>query len=156
MSDAELARGLYLTVPRSVSEIIRFYLSTEKMEVQLREPTLSEGSEALIMKFYRGSLYGDMRLEGFIDVLASLERTLAPSRYLAEAFVWKLRQMLVRLPLTDSEDAQFRKLVARAVGQLLPGSATERGERTSREMHKLERTRLVRQLRLQARKRADE
>jgi hypothetical protein len=97
-------------------------------------------------------MYGDMRLEGFIGVLATLERTLSPSRYLAEAFIWKLRQMLVRLPLTDSEDAQFRKLVAGAVGRLLPGSVTERGKRTSREMHRLEQARLVRQLRLQTRK----
>jgi hypothetical protein len=73
------------------------------------------------------------------------------SRYLAEAFVWKLRRMLIGLPLTDREDAELRKLLAGAVGRLLPGSATERARRTSHEMHKLEQARLVRRLRLQIR-----
>ena len=156
MTDGEVARGIYLATPRAVSEMLRFYLSTEKMEVQLREPTLSEGLEPLIVTFYRGCLYGDMRMEGFINVLGTLESILSRSRYPTEAFVWKLRQMLVRLPLTDREDAEFRRLVAGAVGRLLPGSPAERGRRMSREMHRLGRDRLVRQLRLQVRQRAEE
>jgi hypothetical protein len=54
-------------------------------------------------------------------------------------------------PLTKREDEELRRLIASGVAGLLPGSPAERGKRASREMRKLERAKLVRQLRLQAR-----
>jgi hypothetical protein len=155
-SDGEVARGLYLALPRSISDMINFYLATEKMEIQFREPTLEDVNEPLIVKFYRSGLYGDLKLGGFVKVLRDLETALKPSLYLFEALIWKLRQMLIRLPLSRQEDAELRKLIVRSVSRLLPGSGAERQQRASKEMHRLERGRLLRQLRIQARERAED
>ena len=155
MAEGEVARGLYLAIPRALSDMTKFYLGTEKLEVQLNEPSLDEGGEPRILKFYRGSLYGDLKLSGFLDALRRIGEELRPSRYLFEAFIWKLRQMLVRLPLSRQEDAEFRKLLAGAVGRLYPSSPAERQERTSREMKRLGHARLMREIEVRIRERGE-
>ena len=69
LSRNTLAKRLCVAMPRAVSEMMRFYLSTEKLQLQLQEPSLDEAGEPRIVSFYRACLYGDMRLEGFLNAL---------------------------------------------------------------------------------------
>jgi predicted MPP superfamily phosphohydrolase len=154
-SDTRVARNLYIAGPRAISDLIRFHLGTEKLEVQLREPTLDEASEPLIVRFYRCALYGDLRLPAFPSVLEALRLNLRESRYLSMAYISKVRQMLLRLPLSREEDTELRKVIAGLVGHLLPGTSATQQRRASKEMQRLERQTLVRQLRIQAQARSE-
>ena len=153
-SDDKVARGLYTGLPRALSEMIGFYLATEKMELQLKKPLADERDEPLIVKFYRSCLYGDMRLDGFQDLLSSTAQELRSSHFLTQAFMWKIYHMLGRLPLTSEEDKGVRHLLAKIVGNAHPGSQSEKNRRISDEHEKLRKSRLVGQLRLLAQERS--
>jgi hypothetical protein len=148
MTDGEVARTLYLGMPRAVSDLIKQYVATEKLEMQLSEPWLAESTEPLIVTFYREHLYVDLKLPNFMDILKKLESKFAKSEYLLEAHLWKLRYMLPRIPLTPSQDKELRKRIASTVSRLLPGSHKSRIERRSKEIQRLEKAKLIEKLRV--------
>lgn len=149
IGEAELARVLYLSMPRLLSEMVLKYLGTEKLSRQLEEPTLDEAEEPLIVRMLRQMLYTDLRLAGSGKMLWNLQEGLQKSPYLLEAFLWKLRYNLPRLPLSEGEAEEYRKLIPDTNVKCNLGTARTKmaKEVKEKEYRRLRRKRLVSKLR---------
>lgn len=154
MSDGEVARTLYLLMPRSISEVIHWTLGTEKLESQLGAGEKMKGKEPLIIKFFRYWLYADLHLPSFPAILKRLGKDILKSAYISEAYLWKLRQFMVRASLTDKQDKEIRGLIASMVGRLAPGSRDQRLGKAKEERARLERSKIIEKLRIQASKKS--
>jgi predicted MPP superfamily phosphohydrolase len=152
LSDDELTYRLFLAFPRSASNLVKLYLGSEKLESQLRDVDLREAKEPRIVRFFRWCLYCDMRLPKWPEVLLDLEKYVSGSDYLLRAYLWKLRSMLHRVARTESEDEGIRKAIGSALSRLAPGSSAERKIYKSNEMQKIDKAKLLEQLRIRIRR----
>jgi len=151
MDEAEVARILFLSMPRSVSDLVKRSLATEKLEKQLKSDTITGEQEPKIVQFYKDVLFAELRLPGYLTKLDHLREILRGSEYLLEAYVWKLRYLLPRLQLSQDEDTKLRKIIASAKGSLSGVSAGKRRKVVSETYQRLEREKLVERLRMKAR-----
>ncbi|MBH1974578.1 MAG: hypothetical protein I8H94_05815 [Rhodobacteraceae bacterium] len=143
MPKDELGKLIALNMPMGVSNLVSASLGTEKLERQLSEPSLGSESEPLIYDFFKAALIADLRLPTAPDAIRVFFERARGSRYLAEALIWKMRELR---RLNKIEEGQFSRItpyLAGAIADLRGGDKSTRDTEKSKEIQKLKRRGLV-------------
>ena len=146
MGRERLTRFLIMNAPRLVSGLILEHAGSEKLHGAIELDSDFHG-ETLIERFFRKSLFSDLRLPEFIRVLGDLWSSLSKAPYLSEALVWKLSFMYRRLLLSESEEEAFRRLFAMVLSQRSGARGKEISRREASEYQRLERQHLIQVMR---------
>ncbi len=138
-TDGRQIRMLMANIPTVVSNVVRAHVGTEKLNLQLK----SVGENA-VESFLAQSLRLDMRLP---EILTDVRRTLAKSKgepIVLEFWMWKLRDSFMRFGLGEIDTAQFRRLIAEADADVLGLKGSDRSDRISETLQRVDKRRLVR------------
>jgi hypothetical protein len=155
-SEAKVARTIYVELPNSIAHLMKTMLGTEKLELQLRQPSLEETGEAAILTYYRYSLIADLRLGDWCGSLDALSGKLANKAYLRESLLRKVAGMYsLGFDLRDGE-ARLRKLAGKMIGQMRGKSRADSKKIAVQGVEDLKRKELVRRLRLIASERSSD
>jgi predicted MPP superfamily phosphohydrolase len=155
-SEAKVARTIYVELPNSIAHLMKSILGTEKLELQLKQPSLEEAGEPTILTYYRYSLVADLRLGDWCSSLDTLSGKLANKIYLREALLRKIAGMYsLGFDLRDAE-GRLRNLAGRMIGQMRGKDRAESRRIAVKGVEDLKRKELVRRLRLIATERSSD
>lgn len=146
MNDSEVAMRVYLSIPRAISDLVKIYLGSEKLQIQLSDSSLEDSMESGIIKMLKKGLYADLKLDGYIKQLETLEEELRNKNYLYQALAWKNKDFMRTAALTDAEHSKMQQLVAKMVERITPGSRKKKLDAKQREIGRLKRRFLIQRL----------
>lgn len=149
-SDQKVARLITLELPKSVGQFMVSTLGTEKLEMQLREPQLSEQGEPLICYFLRGKMMADLRIPGWVNELNRLADALQGSRFLTEGFIRTVSDIYQFGVHGNDTERKLRNLLGEAIGHMSGGTRSAKNKTKTRVIQNAERRALVRKLHLLA------
>lgn len=146
-TEAQTARTIYLAMPTSLAGLVWATLGTEKLELQLTQPSLDDAIEPGIINFIRGSLCADLKIGRWSGMMASFATRYRGSPYLLQVLLWKMRDLHVMGEVSSTESAAFKEVIADVVSTLRGGTHKERLRTKSDHLQKLTRDDYVRRLR---------
>lgn len=149
-SEEKVARIIYIELPNSISRIIMGLLGTEKLARQLKEPELSEVNEPLITAFYRYSLIVDLRLPGWIKLLAGFGESVRSSTYLLEVLLRKTTDTYLLGDYKAAFEKQLKGFAAELIGNLRGTDRKTRSEEKSKALQQIQHKDAVRRLQISA------
>lgn len=93
MTNEELGRRIAINMPTNITRFIAVSMGTEKLQLQLTEPTLEDADEPLVYEFFRSCLIAELGLSVTPSTVRNALKRLAKSDYLLEALAWKLGEL---------------------------------------------------------------
>src|SRR5271169_826622 len=152
-SESQVARTIYIELANSISRLIKFTLGTEKLERQLKEPSLVEAKEDTILTYYRYLLIADLRLGDWCGSLNVLfDRLKSP--YFRESLLRKVGDICFLSVDARDCSARLRTLAGRMIGEMRGHSRTDQKRIAVRRIEDLKTKELLRRLHLIASERS--
>ena len=145
-SEGQVARVIYADMPNAISKLVLTFLGTEKLERQLAEPDFGEVAEPKFVTFLRNGLLADMRLGNWEGRLKGFVEQVRQNRYLLEAVVWKVNELLRLGGLDTKPRKTVQALLAGAIGDLKGATKEDRRTITEKQVKRIRLQDLVRRL----------
>ena len=123
-------------------------LGTEKLQVQLVEPKLSEFNESLISIYYRHTLIADLRFPGWPEALIAFSRTLRNSPYLQEMLLRKMTGIYLLSGHKPDTEGHLKELIGDVLSELRSERLKDRKRIKSRAIQQIEQRAFVRRLKI--------
>jgi len=143
-TDNQVAKEIAVNMPKELARLMCVFLGSEKLEVQLRNPELTEVREPKIMDFFRSSLYIDLKLKNWFKVPQKFSDRVASSVYFQEVMLLKSSE-IYRLGGFTSKDAEqnLQNHISSAYARLFSTSRSLENDRRQRKKVALKRARLL-------------
>lgn len=146
-SDNQVARLIAVSMPKEIARLIFLIIGTEKLESQLSQSDLAESLEPKIVKFFRASLYVDLRLPKWSSVPNRFSEAVKDSRYFQEAMLLKATDVYRLGSYSASSERELQDHIGTAHSRLFSKSRSAQSDVRSRKIKALKTQRLLRVLR---------
>jgi hypothetical protein len=146
-TESQVARIIFLDLPNAVSKLVFATVGTEKLERQLTEPDLLEGTEPKLVKFFRQALCLDLRLGDWPARLEGFAAELRDNRYLLEGMLWKANEILTVGAMPTPRRIKLAHVIANMLATVRGVRHADRTKVVDNQLKAYRRQDLVRRLR---------
>lgn len=143
-ADARAFRGIFLSIPVVVSELVRRDLGSQKLALQLKSDT---ATQSLSAGFLKTALYADLKLPEYIGRLKGFREKAESSLIFQELLLLKMRQLFLRLGLSEEEQHPFLTIAAEISAEVKGLDGEERQREIDRYTTELKKKDQVKRLR---------
>ncbi|WP_338156393.1 metallophosphoesterase [Bradyrhizobium elkanii] len=143
-ADARAFRMIFLTIPVVVSELVRRDLGSQKLALQLRNENLASSLSA---SFLQTALYADLKLNEYLGRLKAFRTRAGQSMIFQEALLIKMRELFLRLGLSEEDHHSFVTIAAEISAELKGLSGEDRQREIDRFTTELRKKDQVKRLR---------
>ncbi|MDH7802409.1 MULTISPECIES: metallophosphoesterase [unclassified Rhizobium] len=140
MTNEELGRRIAITMPASITKFIAAAMGTEKLQLQLTEPTLDDAEDPLVYEFFRSCLIAELGLNVTPSAVRNALKTLAKSDYLLEALAWKLGELR---RMDEIAQHHFEAVQSDLAGTIVRLTGGDEGKDKSRQIEQFKREGLL-------------
>lgn len=146
-TDNQVAQLIAVNMPKELGRLIFLFLGTEKLEVQLSEATLSEANEPRISKFFKDSLYMDLKLPNWWRVPQKFGAQMADSKYFQEAMLAKVSEVYRLGAYGETEAPPLQDAISEIYAKLYGGTGSSIQDLRNKKKANLRRDRILRVMR---------